>query len=84
MPRMNGFQLREKALALFPDTKFLLMSGYAEDAVTNPDSLGEGDFLEKPFLPDELLSKVRHLLDTSPSAELKINYRRDILPEVGT
>jgi PAS domain S-box-containing protein len=61
MPHVNGLQLREQAATLCPDAKFLFMSGYSEEIVEN--LLAQGcAFLEKPFLPDELVGKVRELL----------------------
>jgi two-component system, cell cycle sensor histidine kinase and response regulator CckA len=63
MPRMTGLQLKEKAVALRPDTKFLLISGYPDDSLNKFGELaGNADFLEKPFLPDQLATKVRELL----------------------
>ncbi len=63
MPRMTGLQLKEKVVALRPNMQFLLISGYAEGVVEgNPHNLNGGDFLEKPFLPDELARKVREML----------------------
>jgi two-component system cell cycle sensor histidine kinase/response regulator CckA len=63
MPRMTGLQLKEKIMALKPSMRFLLISGYAEGVVeTNPHNLNGGDFLEKPFLPEELARKVREML----------------------
>ena len=64
MPRMTGLQLKEKVMALRPSMKFLLISGYAEGVVDDSpqQSLNGGDFLEKPFLPEELARKVREML----------------------
>jgi two-component system cell cycle sensor histidine kinase/response regulator CckA len=63
MPRVTGLQLKEKAVALRPETKFLLISGYADDSVNKFGELaGNADFLAKPFLPDELAAKVREVL----------------------
>jgi two-component SAPR family response regulator len=60
---MTGLQLKEKVVALRPNMKFLLISGYAEGVVeAHPDNLNGGDFLEKPFLPEELARKVREML----------------------
>ncbi len=61
---MTGVQLKEKVAALRPSMKFLLISGYAEEVVdSSPQvSLNGGDFLEKPFLPEELARKVREIL----------------------
>jgi|SRR5579864_406456 len=66
MPRMTGLQLKEKIAALTPSMKFLLISGYAEGVVeANSHNLHGGDFLEKPFLPEELARKVREMLGRS-------------------
>lgn len=63
MPKLNGLQLKEIVVGLRPTVKFLLISGYAEDVVEDPTILRTNtDFLEKPFLPDELVLKVRQLL----------------------
>jgi DNA-binding response OmpR family regulator len=64
MPRMTGLQLREQLVALRPKMKFLLISGYAEEVLDNSpqQDLNGGDFLEKPFLPEELVRKVREIL----------------------
>jgi two-component system cell cycle sensor histidine kinase/response regulator CckA len=63
MPRMTGLQLKEQIVALRPSMKFLLISGYAEGVVDSPEQIAKaGNFLEKPFLPDELTRKVREIL----------------------
>lgn len=61
MPHLNGLQLRERVATLCPDAKFLFMSGYSEEIVENLLAQGYA-FLEKPFLPDELVGKVREVL----------------------
>jgi len=63
MPRLTGLQLKEKAVVLRPKTKFLLISGYADDSVNKIGELASNsDFLEKPFLPNELATRVSELL----------------------
>ena len=63
MPRLNGLQLKEIVAGLRPKMKFLLISGYAEDVVEDPTILrSDTNFLEKPFLPNELVLKVRQVL----------------------
>jgi DNA-binding NtrC family response regulator len=63
MPKLNGLQLKEAVSGLCPAAKFLLISGYAEDVVEDPAILRKDtNFLEKPFLPDELILKVREIL----------------------
>lgn len=63
MPRMTGLQLKDKVLALRSSMKFLLISGYAEGMVEeNPQNSNGGNFLEKPFRPDDLVRRVREIL----------------------
>jgi two-component system, cell cycle sensor histidine kinase and response regulator CckA len=63
MPRMTGLQLKDKVVALRSSMKFLLISGYPEGMVEeNPQNLNGGNFLEKPFRPDDLVRRVREIL----------------------
>jgi two-component system, cell cycle sensor histidine kinase and response regulator CckA len=64
LPGMNGRELVEAIRARLPGIPALYMSGYAEDAIAH-DGVLEPDvpFLVKPFTPDELVGKVRDLLD---------------------
>ena len=75
MPRMTGLQLKDKVVALRPSMKFLLISGYAEGALEGSpqQSLNGGDFLEKPFPPDELARKIREILGRSNAKHEKEN-----------
>jgi two-component SAPR family response regulator len=60
---MTGLQLKEKVVALRSNMKFLLISGYLEEVMGSSDQNANiGDFLEKPFLPDELARKVGEIL----------------------
>jgi CheY-like chemotaxis protein len=58
MPRMNGCELTQQVRPLLPGIKVLYISGYS-DQIPSLD----GDFLKKPFTPDELIAKVRAVLD---------------------
>ncbi len=64
MPQMNGHELARRLHELHPGTPILLISGYAVgpdgDTSLDEESL---DILAKPFLPAELVSRVRQLLD---------------------
>jgi hypothetical protein len=61
---MNGRQLAEAARAWRPTLPILFMTGYAESTLAGGDLLDEGmDILIKPFEIEQLLSKVRSVLD---------------------
>ena len=61
---MSGPQFAERLRTLRPSTRVLFMSGYADDTVL---AFGAVDvnrsFLQKPFTPESLASKVRDVLD---------------------
>ena len=61
MPRMGGYELVDKALALRPDLKILLMTGYTQTAPTE-DLLKRGvQILYKPFNLELLCSMARRM-----------------------
>ncbi|WP_157692552.1 response regulator [Granulibacter bethesdensis] len=53
MPGMSGFELRKKVMALYPDTYFILISGYT-DGVPEPVPI-----LRKPFRLSQLEDRIR-------------------------
>ncbi len=56
MPKMEGFALIDRALALVPDLTILMMSAYgSKEQAIEAVRRGAYDFLEKPFKPDEVL-----------------------------
>lgn len=62
---MNGRELVDALHQIRPDLKALFVSGYTEDEIIrrglhDPTTA----FLQKPFTADELVNKVRALLDT--------------------
>ena len=64
MPVMDGCDLADRLAVLDPGAKVLLMSGYAQDVVVRQGNMGENRaFIPKPFSPDELLHKVRAVID---------------------
>jgi two-component system, cell cycle sensor histidine kinase and response regulator CckA len=64
MPGFTGRVLAERLAADRPETKVLFTSGYADDATAKQGVLGaDSAFLEKPFTRDDLVRKVRELLD---------------------
>lgn len=64
MPEMNGRELAQKLLSLYPGLKSLFMSGYTADIIAHHGVLDEGMyFIQKPFSLDALMAKVRETLD---------------------
>jgi PAS domain S-box-containing protein len=65
MPRLSGRELAGRLAATHPETRVLYMSGYTDDAIAHHGVLDAGvPFIEKPFRPDALASKVREVLDS--------------------
>jgi signal transduction histidine kinase len=63
MPQMNGFELGERLAEKNAGLPVLYMSGYRDSPIGNPPGQAARAFLNKPFTPDTLLSKVREVLD---------------------
>jgi two-component system cell cycle sensor histidine kinase/response regulator CckA len=64
MPEMSGRELVEQLGAERPEIRFLLMSGYTDDDVVRRGvQKGDTAFLQKPFTPVQLATKVREVLD---------------------
>jgi PAS domain S-box-containing protein len=64
MPRMGGEELAQQLTMRRPSMKTLFISGYTETALIHQETLYNGAaYLPKPFTPQELVAKVRVLLD---------------------
>jgi PAS domain S-box-containing protein len=65
MPGMSGAELARRFQALRPNARVLFASGYADDAVVSHGVQHDGvPFLQKPFEPDDLVRRVREVLDS--------------------
>ena len=65
MPGMDGKELFKNVKEKFPDLKFLFMSGYMEnDPLLEDIKDDKVYFIKKPFSPDELLMKIKKILDS--------------------
>ena len=68
MPVMNGLILADELRARRRDIKVVFMSGHSMDVINNqsvPDPAP--DLLQKPFMPQVLVRKVREVLDQVPN-----------------
>lgn len=64
MPYMNGRELAEQLLTQLPDLKILFTSGYPADTIIRSGIVNAtANFLEKPYLLDDLARAVRGILD---------------------
>jgi PAS domain S-box-containing protein len=67
MPQMNGKDLAERLVKLYPTLRVLFMSGYTDDAIGDHGVLDPGThFIAKPFNAVDLTHVVREVLDETP------------------
>ncbi|MBI4400217.1 MAG: response regulator [Nitrospirae bacterium] len=65
MPGMNGLELAREVMALRSETRTIIMSGHVDNTIILNSALKPTTpFFHKPFSFDELLRKVREVLDT--------------------
>jgi PAS domain S-box-containing protein len=68
MPGMNGRELAQRISEIRPNVKVLYMSGYTENVIGHNGTLEPGvRLLQKPFNLRDLKSKVREVLDATPT-----------------
>lgn len=66
MPGMNGKELAQQLLALYPALKLIYISGYTANVIAHHGVLDPGvQFLQKPFSIRDLSGKIRDVLDAS-------------------
>jgi CheY-like chemotaxis protein len=73
MPNQEGLETIKKLTQQFPDFPIIAMSG---DALALPllsvaQRLGATEVLQKPFLPEELLEAIKHVLRLKPRPTVK-------------
>jgi PAS domain S-box-containing protein len=65
MPKKDGKMVYQEIKKVSPDTKVIFVSGYATDVLYKKGIFEEGlNFISKPMSPNELLIKVREVLDS--------------------
>ncbi|MBI5396394.1 MAG: PAS domain S-box protein [Verrucomicrobia bacterium] len=73
MPGLGGLELSRRLSAERPQMRVLFMSGYVASDVVPDQFLKPGaGFLQKPFLPDVLVQRVRELLDAPSPAPAQV------------
>jgi len=64
MPKKNGKEMLDEIKKIKPGIKAVFISGYAADIMQKKGILGEvAEYIVKPFKKDDLLQKVREVLD---------------------
>lgn len=64
LPKLNGFDVLKQVKHIKPDVKFIIASGYIEPAEKSEIlKSGARDFIQKPYVPNEMIRKVREVLD---------------------
>ena len=73
MPQMGGPALAKRLASARPDMKVLCMSGYTDDSIVRHGVLeAHIAYLQKPFTPHALMTRVREVLDgSSPQRRLQ-------------
>lgn len=69
MPRMSGPELVARLASLHPHARVIYMSAYADETMVSRAAADIGvGYLEKPFGPDALLTRIRDVLESRPKA----------------
>jgi two-component system, cell cycle sensor histidine kinase and response regulator CckA len=66
LPGMSGITLAERAVELRPSSRVLFTTGYASAAPMG--SWDRAELLQKPFTPEQIVRRVRAVLDNPPAA----------------
>jgi len=82
MPRLDGIQLLEEVSKISPDTFVIIMTAYAS-VETAIEALRRGaqDYILKPIEFDDLIIRVKHLIDYSKLSFENKALRRRVSPE---
>jgi PAS domain S-box-containing protein len=69
MPGMSLQKLVARIRSVHPNARILYMSGYTDRAILHQGQLTDREaFLQKPFAIDDLLARIRGMLDQPPAA----------------
>jgi PAS domain S-box-containing protein len=77
MPEMNGSELADTLLEMWPSMAVLFMSGHLDEGALERHPLDpDADLLPKPFTPDQLGRRARQALDRAAA-----NKKKGVVPE---
>ncbi len=66
LPKLGGWEVFQRLRKLNPDIKCVLASGFFDpDLKAEMISEGAKDFVEKPYIPNLILSRIRDVIDRS-------------------
>jgi two-component system cell cycle sensor histidine kinase/response regulator CckA len=82
MPHMTGLELVARVRHLAPGVRALCVSGYLDEdepedfppSICEEIPVSDVAFLSKPFLPEELAQRVRHVLDGQSETSRMVVY----------
>ena len=64
LPKLNGYDVLKQIKHINPRIKFIVASGYVEPTEKSEIlKSGASDFIQKPYVPNEMLRKIRQVLD---------------------
>ncbi|MEI6305849.1 MAG: PAS domain S-box protein [Deltaproteobacteria bacterium] len=67
MPGMKCEETYREIIALAPNARVLIYSGYGPETIKGMFEIGKNlSFIAKPFMPKELLMKIREVLENAP------------------
>ncbi len=87
MPKMDGIEVLTKAVPLFPETNFVMISGHGTiETAVKATKIGAWDFIEKPLSLDKIGLVIEHVLKFRSEKEEKqalLNKLRQSIALVG-
>lgn len=70
LPDRDGIDLLTEVKEKYPQTAFIMMTGYAEiSSAVQSMKLGASDYISKPIVPDDLIKKIQDALAASQIVE---------------
>ena len=79
MPKMDGVEVLEKALAVKPEIPFIMISGHGElETAVQTMRLGAFDYISKPPDLNRLLNAIRNALDKKQLVVENIRLKKKV------